>query len=334
MERNCPRRSGCPRGRRDAGRPSTRDESVIQAVSLSVPQALQMLPEIENVVSVTRNASASMTTIGRYGAPQFIGDPLKTEAGRTCLRIDPSSLHTALAAERVPACRKPMSLHILDHDGTAVHESYLTSMDHDTQFDVMADGSEPRRDPEIHMAFESLSKRGGWSWKPRAIRPSGGRHLDAGFHIDSILGDNGIARRASLPQWGDTSAWQIDPVELPRLFTLLGEAWMPLGIALGNVGVVQYHQGEVEKVRATGHAMQITSKTTNVTIALDDIQEAWISCVDSGIRYEHILELYDWRYHCVVQFKETNEPDANLSTFWQQILCTLPRISRCSRSRG
>ena len=44
--------------------------------------------------------------------------------------------------------------------------------------------------------------------------------------------------------------------DLIGLFMLLKEAWMPLGIAVGNVGLVQYHQGEIEETRKQLHARQ------------------------------------------------------------------------------
>ncbi|MCC7254047.1 ChuX/HutX family heme-like substrate-binding protein [Hyphomicrobium sp.] len=328
MERRCPRRTGCPRERANARRVSTAGNGLFaKAIALPVADVLGQLPSLEHVISVTRNTAAAMTTVGRYAAPQRAGAPLVVETGRMCLRVHPESLGMTLFAEPVAAHRKPVSLHFFDRDGIVLHETYLTSIDEDSKLDMLISG---RAGGEAEARSGAAPAPGSWTWQPQLLSPLAGLHADAGFHVDSILGDNGIARRASLPVWGEGSAWQIDVSDLVGLFTLLKEAWMPLGIAVGNLGLVQYHQGEIDGVKRSGNLVQISSKHSNVTISLDDIEEAWITHVEAGGRREHILELYDWRCHCIAQFKDADDGDENLSIFWRQILSTLPRLRAVS----
>lgn len=335
MERSCPRRITCPRERANARRVLQAEGGIFaRAIALPVEDVLGELPQLDHVICVTRNTAAALTSVGRYAAPQPMGERMVVEPGRMCLRIRPASLGRALFGEAVPHHRRPLSLHFLDREGAVLHETYLTSLDETPALGLMAsaragddDDGDARLDPAARAPAES------WSWRPRRISPAAGKHDDAGVHVDSILGDNGIARRASLPQWGASSAWQIDVNDLIGLFMLLKEAWMPLGIAVGNVGLVQYHQGEIDGVKSSGALIQVSSKHSNVTISLDDIEEAWVTCVDVGGRREHMLELYDWRYHCVAQFKDADDSDENLSVFWGQILDTLPRVPATATHR-
>lgn len=333
MERSCPQRKTCPKAQASARRAFERTHgAVAQTIALSASDVLGYLPSLDHVVSVTRNTAAAMTTVGRYAVPQPLGAPLRVEAGRIGLRVHLPSLGAALAAEHIPACRKPQSLHVFDRDGLVAHETYLTSLAENTLLERLASdaASAPGLDPRLSANETAAAET--WSWQPRPLSPAAGPHADAGGHLDSILRDNGITRRASLPAWGEHTAWQIDTNDLPRLCTLLGEAWMPLGIAVGNVGVVQYHHGAIDGVKRYGTLMQLSATCTNVTLSLGDIEEAWVSRIEIGDRHEHILELYDWRYHCIAQFKDADDSDDNLRTFWSQILSTLPRPNaRCCR---
>lgn len=299
-------------------------------LSVSAPRAIGQLPGFDHVVSVTRNSGAAMTSVGRYAAPQRAGEPLKAEAIRTCLRVHAPSLGTALAVERIPASRKPYSLHFFDGDGVMMHEAYLTSVKDDLALEDLAAGWTGEA-PQSGFADEApLSASNGWL--PEPIARSAGPGRDAGYHLDSVLRDNGLSRRASLPTWGASGAWQVEVDVLFNLFTLLTDVRMPLVFGVGNVALMQVHQGPIDGVKRFGTLMRISSKCCNVTLSLDDIEEVWVSRIESGGLTAHMLEIYDWRYHCVAQFTDCDEAGRNLSNFWRQLLVTLPR--RRTRESG
>ncbi len=332
MERSCPQRKACPKAQASARRVLERTHgTVAKSISLSPSQVFGHLPSLDHVVSVTRNTAAAMTTIGRYAVPQTFGEPLRVESGRIGLRVHLPSLGTALAAEHVPACRKPQSLHVFDRDGIVAHESYLTSIAENALLERLAFDAVSAPELQSPVSVSETAAAETWSWQPRLLPRFAEPNADAGHHLDSILRDNGIARRASLPVWTEHAAWQIDIQDLPRLFALLGEAWMPLGMTVGNAGVVQYHHGAVNRVKRHGTLIQLSSNCSNVTLSLADIEEAWVTRVEVDARYEHILELYDWRYHCIAQFTDAHDSDDNLRTFWCQILSAQPRakLGRC-----
>ncbi|MDQ8698129.1 ChuX/HutX family heme-like substrate-binding protein [Hyphomicrobium sp. LHD-15] len=292
-------------------------------LAVSAPGAIAELPGFDHVVSVTRNSGAAMTSVGRYAPPSRAGDPLTACSTRTSLRMHAPSFGTVLAVERIPASRKPHSLHFFDQDGVMLHEAFLTSITDDLALEELTSGWNGAGD--LAQDESEYPLPASKDWLPKPIAQSAGAHRDAGFHLDSILRDNGLARRASLPAWGAGHAWQVEVDVLFNLFTLLTDVRMPLVFGVGNVGLVQVHRGEVDGVKRFGTLMRISSKCCNVTLSLDDIEEIWVSRIESQGRIGHMLEIYDWRYHCVAQFKDCEESDETLSNFWRQLLMTLPR---------
>lgn len=323
MSPSCPQRGHCPKTRLSKLQALIAESGVL-GTTLHFPavRVMERLAECD-VLSVTSNTTAVLTSMGRPGAPQIAGDPLRSETGRPCLRLHPQSLGSVLAVERIPSCRKPYSLHVFDRDGAAVYEAYLTSFD-----DALAYG------PDISEETGGLEGTaeagapwpGSMGWMPRTVTAAPA-NIDAGYHFDSVLGDNGIGRRASLPSWGAGVAWQIPPARLVDFFAFMCDIRMPAGIAVGNAGLVHYHQGALDALKASPRMLRISSKHSNVTISLPDVEEVWVSRVETRNGTDHLLEIYDWRYHCVAQFKAVADNEPLLRDVWRRQLCAIPHRS-------
>lgn len=325
MDPSCPRRRDCPKPRLSRLQALTA-ESGLLATTLRAPAVgiLERLAECD-VLALTNNTAAVLTTMGRHGAPQTAGAPLVAEPGRTCLRVHPRSLASVIAVERVPSCRKPYSLHVFDGDGAALYEAYLTNIS-----DAIDYGPAPAEESGRNgAAAERAAPRDGpRDWMPRQIAAAAGKAdagADAGYHLDSILGDNGLSRRASLPCWGTDLAWQIAPSRLIDFFAFMCDIRMPGGIAVGNAGLVHFHQGAFDGLRASSRMLRISSKHSNVTIALSDVEEVWVCRVETGRGADYLLEVYDWRYHCVAQFTTSADDEPLLRDVWRRQLCAIPR---------
>ncbi|MGU3494968.1 ChuX/HutX family heme-like substrate-binding protein [Xanthobacteraceae bacterium A53D] len=273
------------------------------------------LQRLGATVAVTINTAAVITRVGCYGAPQCPGAPFTCPSGGSCLRLNGPAVGTALAVERMPLHRQPCSLQFFDADGAVLHKSFLTECRDDYAFG------------ELCLGWGASGAGGGRrvaAGSPAVPPcPSG----DCAAQFDSLFGDSGIGRRAALPDWGDDWAWRVMPDVVFDLLTLVAEVRMPLVQAVGNAGAVQVHRGPLEKVRRSGPLVVLTSGCSTLSIEQDELEEAWVTRFDAGDEDGLMLELYDWRYHCVAQFTALGLANPGLGGYWQQLLASLPRVT-------
>jgi len=275
-----------------------------------VERIARELPRLGGAVAVTMNTAAVMTQIGSYAAPRFAGAPLTPFSEATCLRLYRPAMETTLAVERMPANRLPCSLQFFSETGAVLHKSFLTDVGDDFAFGQLADAWTSSGDtagPEPRLS-------------PVAAEPTG----DCALQIDSIFGDNGLARRAALPDWGANWAWRVSPHLVFDLLVLVSEVRMPLVVAMGNAGAMQVHRGPLEKVRRSGALTVLASGHVTASFEHNEIEEAWVTRIRHEGQSVHVLELYDWRFHCVAMFSALGLPNPGLGSYWEQLLRSLP----------
>lgn len=270
------------------------------------------LPRLGAAVAVTLNSAAVMTRIGCYGSPQAAGEPLALDrdAG-TCLRLHAPAVETALAVDRMPMSRQPFSLQFFGEGGVALHKAFLTDCRDDLDFARLTHGWE-------------VAAAGAEPPCPAIRRPSPAGCGAA--QIDSLFGDCGLTRRASLPGWGGERAWRVRPDPACHILARASEVRLPLVMTVANAAAAQVHCGAPETVRRSERLVVVTSGTCTLSIDQTEVEEAWITCFDAGGRTGLMLELYDWRCHCVAQFSAAGgEP--GLAAYWSQLLVALPQWS-------
>ncbi len=331
MPLHCPRPGGCFRVAMTSELGAMMAEPGFSAAPLVAPVAAiaAQFPALSSVVAVTTNSCAVMTTIGDYAPPCFAGDGLYLARGQTGLRIDSGSVAMALAIDRPDHGQLPWSLQFFDGCGTAMHKCFLTSMTNDACFaDLTRGWIGPAAVPPARIAA------GGVDWMPAQRDAAQWCKRDGASQLDGVLHDAGLARRATLPCWGDDHAWRTDPNMLFDLMTLLAEIRMPLSIGVGNAGFVQLHQGAIDGTKRSGDAFRLTADKCAVSLDLSEIEEVWVTCFDAGGRIGHMLEVYDWRYHCVAQFSEFSRDNAHLARYWEDTLRALPRLKIPTTANG
>ncbi|GGF50069.1 hemin-degrading factor [Azorhizobium oxalatiphilum] len=285
-----------------------------------VERIVDDLQRLGETVAVTMNTAAVITRIGCYGAPQCSGTPLACGASSICLRLHEAAVDTALAVERMPMNRLPCSLQLFDAAGAVLHKSFLTDCTDDLAFGQLCLDWEARdlagRRPQVGGLGEGALPA------PAAFSPDG----DCAAQLDSIFGDSGIRRRAALPGWGEEWAWRVLPDVVFDLLVLASEVRMPLVQAVGNAGTMQVHRGPVEQVRRSGPLLVLASETSTLSIELNEVEEAWVTRFDAGPDADGLMvELYDWRFHCVAQFTALGLPNPGLGSYWEQLVFSLPR---------
>lgn len=268
------------------------------------------LPQLGNTVAVTMNTASVMTRIGCYGAPQWPGEPLRCDPEWTCLRLHAPAIETALAVDRMPASRMPWSLQFFSDEGTILHKTFLTECSGDRTFTALVD--------RWRIVAPNVSAP-----PPAGTLP--GPEGTSAAQIDSLFGDNGLARRAMLPGWGTETAWRSAPDRFLDALEMACDVRMPLIMAVGNAGAAQVHYGAPETVRRQGKFMLVASGCCSLSVDLSQIDEVWITRFDGDGRGGYMLELYDWRFHCVGQFAACSDDNLGLARYWEQLLLSLPR---------
>ncbi|MBM7852413.1 putative hemin transport protein [Methylopila capsulata] len=292
-----------------------------------LPQIAADLAGVDGVVALTTNATTVMTEIGRYTGPCFATEPLALKAGEAALRVHLPSISATLAVERQALSRSPCSVQFFSPEGAALHKTILTSITDDYAFAELtqgwsipageASGATPAR-TEVRVLDKPADPR---CWRGR----------DLAFHLDSLFLDGGIGRRATLPDWGDDHAWSVEPELAVHLLRLLTEIRAPVATMVSNAAFAQIHQGAFDDIRQIGPVIRLCSEGCTISIDFNEIDEVWVTRFDAGGRAGHLIELYDWRFHCVAQFTEFGA-NGHLSRFWGQTVRDMPRRGRNAAS--
>ncbi|GAB4065190.1 hypothetical protein KHC28_02150 [Ancylobacter sonchi] len=261
-------------------------------------------------VAVTANTAAVMTRLGQYAPAQVVGACAAITPETTLLRLDAGAVETALAVERMPMQRLPYSLQFYCSAGAILHKCFLTDCRDDLDFARLTHDWE-RGD----RAPESTPTRG------RASRMTAGG--DYAAQVDSLFGDNGLGRRASLPQWGSGHAWRVPPEMALAALSMAGNIRMPLTKAVGNMGVAQIHNGPLEQVRRSQSLAILSSGTCTLSLDMADVEEAWVTRYEGEHGEAWMLEFYDWRFHCVAQIAAPELEKPGLGGYWEQLLLSL-----------
>lgn len=330
----CPRFGHCQRASATSDLGALMAEPGFSAAPLSASVAViaREFPSLDTAVAVTANSCAVMTEIGTYATPRFAGDGLCPAKGRTGLRIHCGSVATALAVDRPDHGHLPCSLQFFDSSGAALHKCFMTGMADDFAFAELTRDwiGEPPSDTSDQRERMPVTK----GWLPFQPDGSWWRGRDSAFQFDGVLRDNGLARRASLPSWGESFAWQVDRHILFDLMTLLREVRMPLAINVGNAAFVQTHRGALDAALRHDNAVRLIAESCSISLNLEEIEELWVTRFDAAGRAGYVLEAYDWRYHCVVQLSGLAATDGHAGRYWQDQLCALPRLRRSRAMPG
>lgn len=316
MTQSC-RRGGCPH-RRSSELDALVAESgcCVTAIEASLDRIMEDVAGFDGAVSVTSNAVAVMTEIGRPPAVSHAGAPFELPSRGGALRVDPTAVGSVLAVERAPYGRLPCSVQFYAREGAAQHKLFLASLTDDYAFAEMTrDWSAPcgpapgAKDPRAGTFSDLLSWRCG----------------DLRFHVDSLFGDAGLRRRACLPEWGAGHAWRIDPELAVHLLGLVTEIRAPVTVIVPNNGFAQCFTGAYDGMRRAGDGLRLGGPQSTVSLNLADVEEAWITRRDEDGGSSLSLELYDWGFQCVAQVTAASG-DERLARFWNQTVRDIPRL--------
>ncbi|MGV6876308.1 hypothetical protein ACUSIJ_26995 [Pseudochelatococcus sp. B33] len=275
------------------------------------------LPSVDLAVAVTLNPCVVMTHIGPYDWPMAAGDALRFAEGRTALRFMAANVDTVMMIDGASMGRMPHSLQLFSSEGTVLHRAFLSSLT----------GAAGYRDLRLRLASSvpapSTSRPGeggtgacGGECDPRLLES-----CDLAGHLDSLFVNHGVSRRMALPMLSGARRVRFEAVY--DALSLMTQARMPVTQAACNAGMVQLHRGMLERMRYSGNILLLTAGKCTTSIDLDQIEEIWLSPVRQGTETRYLLEIYDWRYHCVHAMIDAGEEQAWARDAWNRIMASL-----------
>lgn len=239
------------------------------------------LPLLDQVVGVTVAGPTIMNDVGMHEAPVGMGGPIRCDASRITLRLNPSRLGSALVTD--PAAHVPPTLRLFDAEGNTAHATYLT-------------------ENSDRLAFEALSLARDRDTATTPLAADAGEHdtHDAGLAaidqialFDSILTDGGSARRAALSAHRGDGFTRVDARRVISALEHAALLGMPVTMCTAAPGCIQMRHDMLDGAREHRGSMVIASRAARVMINFNLVTECWITTAQGAWGRTGAIELYD-----------------------------------------
>ncbi|MCF4165860.1 hemin-degrading factor [Zavarzinia compransoris] len=284
------------------------------------------LPELGEVMALTRNESCVHEKVGRY-------DKLSLE-GHIGLVLDPDidlriffghwAMGFALREDTKDGIRR--SLQFFDKDGTAVHKVYLRAGSDIAAFDRLvadftADGQGPEQ-PVFAVAPKPAER-------PDAAIDVGGfaaawRALEDTHEFFALLRRFDVRREQALRLIGDEFCRPLDRAAIrPLLETASGEA-LPIMIFVGSAGVIQIHTGPVANIVEMGPWINVMDPGFNLHLRLDRIASSYVVKKPTRDGTVTSVELFDAEGDLIAMLFGKRKPGEIELDAWRHLVDGLP----------
>ncbi len=261
-------------------------------------ELIARLPELGEVMALTRNPSAVHEKIGRYADIRFHGDIGLVLNHDIDLRLFMSSWSHAVAVfEPSRAGGFHRSLQFFDAAGTAVHKIYLREDSDRPAYDALvADyrapeeaqisraDLEPRPDPVVETPDDQIDATGfqdGW------------RGLNDTHDFFPMLRRFGVTRIQALRLAPEGFARRVGLNSIVELLERASATHSPIMVFVGNRGCIQIHSGPVERVVPTGPWINVLDPGFNLHLRVDEVAAAWVVRKPTEDGIVSSLELFD-----------------------------------------
>lgn len=253
---------------------------------------LRRMPEVGEVLALTRNAACVIESRGTFPAPEIEGMMGQT-VGAIDLRLFLRNWRHAYAHREEPESGPRTGLLFFDAAGTAVHKIYGPS---EALAPIVADFADPDAAPADFTAKpfvpipDSANERPDSEIDRVGLATAWGelRHTHE-FH--AILRRFGVSRLQAMRLAPDF-ARPVAPSSARAILEAAGDGAMPVMIFVGNPGCMQIHSGLVHRVEMMGPWLNVLDPAFNLHLREDRIASAWIVRKPSVNGDIHALELY------------------------------------------
>jgi len=283
---------------------------------------LQALPDLGEVMSLTRNEAAVHEKVGAFGKITVTGKTGLVLNDAIDLRLFLQHWRSAFAVE-IPDEKGPRrSLQIFDETGDAVIKIHLKPASDVAAFEaIRARFADPSPQPlEIEApAPEEASGQGvdaeGFRAAFRAMRDI--------HEFFPLLKRFGLSRHGSIGVLEAEFVRRLDPSAARSLLEKASADAVPIMCFVGNRGCIQIHHGSVSTIKLLGPWLNVLDPGFNLHLRQDLVAETWL--VRKPTRHGIItsVELYAEDRSLVAQFFGVRDEQSPEDPAWRQLAASL-----------
>lgn len=255
------------------------------------PALVTRLPELGEVMALTRNNSAVHEKVGVYGDISLTGQHGLVLGPDIDLRLFLNQWSAAFAVDE----GDHGSLHVFDRHGDAVHKVHLRDASDRGAYDrliadLRADDQrpeqpvaprEPRTPPRPDHAIDVPAFQGAWL----AMQDT--------HEFFGLLRRHGVARTQALRLAPPEHARPVAPASLRAALERAAADALPIMVFVGNPGCIQIHTGPVHRIVPMGPWINVMDPGFNLHAREDHIHEAWVVRKPTADGIVTSLELFD-----------------------------------------
>jgi putative hemin transport protein len=289
----------------------------------SIADLIQALPELGEVMSLTRNDAAVHEKVGTFGNITLTGQTGLVLNDAIDLRIFLQHWCMAFAVE-IPDEKGPRrSIQIFDQSGEAVIKVHLTAASNVAAFNSIRD------------CFANPSPEFPKFVEPSPEQEASDDTIDAeGFRAAfksmrdiheffPLLRRFSLSRRQSIDVLEDEFVHRMDASAPRILLEQASSGAVPIMCFVGNRGCIQIHHGPVSTIKIMGPWLNVLDPGFNLHLRQDLVAESWL--VRKPTRHGIItaIELYAHDRSLIAQFFGVREEQSPEDPNWRQLTTSL-----------
>lgn len=290
------------------------------------PALVARLPELGEVMVLTRNESCVHEKVGRFDKVSVEGHVGLVLDPDIDLRIFYHHWATAFALREETRDGPRRSLQVFDIDGTAVHKVYLRPGSDIAAFERLA-ADFTAEDQARAQAVTALPP-------PKAARPdaevdvdgfrTAWRNLQDTHDFFAMLRQFDVLREQSLRLIGDEFARALDPTAPRALLNAAAATKLPIMIFVGSPGVIQIHTGEVANIVEMGPWINVMDPGFNLHLRLDRVAAAYVVRKPTRDGIVTSVELFDPEGGLIAMLFGKRKPGEPELQGWRDLVDGLP----------
>ncbi|WP_158281387.1 hemin-degrading factor [Sediminitomix flava] len=289
---------------------------------------VKRLPELKEVLSITRNEACVLEHKGDFGKTNVMPD------GSTGLSIGPIETRMFLQYWAVGFFVKQESkkgfsesIHIYDKEGDSVIKIYKKENTDIAAFDkLVADfTSEDQSDVQAYEAYKPMSTTPIHDIDKEEFTQSW-RELKDTHQFFGMIRKYKADRYDACELVKGEFTYKIDPVNLKDLLEQAAETELPIMIFASSRGNIQIHQDVVKRVLVMGNWLNIMDPKFNMHLNEEHINTAWVVKKPTEDGHVTSIEVFDHDNKLIVQFFGLRKPGQAEDENWRTLVDNFERI--------
>jgi len=268
----------------------------VQRLKGSWGDLIKRMPELGEVMTLTRNESAVHEKVGTFETIHVMGQMCLVLGPDIDLRIFLGRWKFGFAVETpLPNGGLRRSLQFFDAEGTAIHKIFLREEDRLSAYQTLVtDHLSDDQSPEISVSAlpEEEADRPDDAIDVAELQRRWSLLKDV-HDFRKILIDLKVGRVQALRLVGAEYAQPVDLDSFRRSLDGAAAGQLPIMVFVGNSGIVQIHTGPVDRLKEMGNWYNVLDPDFNLHLRQDQIAAAWIVRKPTKDGIVTSLEIYD-----------------------------------------